>query len=142
MRGRGSVTGKAKKEFIRRVNQRVTYKSIDVVVSSGVLRKKFIERCRELDIKPTTVGELAGIPANILKTFYLEHKFPRTTKFVTQRKVMRMFELVGMKIRVLCSIQDIDEVREEMTKRKLVLFNNGYNFADQNKKLDSKPKWY
>ena len=76
------------------------YDYIDVIVSSGRIRRTFFQRCRDLGLDPVVVALKAGITASSFKRHYLNCPKPTVKNNFPQDKFLIMLEIVGIKIKV------------------------------------------
>ena len=76
------------------------FKYIDVIVSSGEIRKLFFSRCKELNVDPYRVAMKAGIPITTFKDKYVKEPEPSCTNELSQQKFIRALELVGIDIKI------------------------------------------
>ncbi|MHA1166318.1 MAG: hypothetical protein ACTSRU_00740 [Candidatus Hodarchaeales archaeon] len=97
-----------------------TYKHIDVIVSSGNIRKMFFERCKELKLDPIKVAMKAGIKPTTFNSHYIMKAEPVCTKGLPQDKFIKMLEMVGFEIKVLIKMKPFNEVYVELKENGLI----------------------
>lgn len=97
-----------------------TYKHIDVIVSSGNVRKLFFERCKELKLDPIKVAQKAGIAPSTFNSHYIQKAEPVCTKGLPQDKFIKMLEIVGFDIKVLIKMKPYSEVYVRLVEEGLI----------------------
>jgi hypothetical protein len=105
-------------EKIRRGWDESNYKYIDVIISSGEIKKLFFRRCQELKLQPKSVAMEAGIRPGTFDSAYLKEVLPVATKRFNQQSFIKMLELVGINIKVIVSVDDLELVEKKRSIRK------------------------
>lgn len=103
---------------IRRGWDESNYKYIDVIISSGEIKKLFFRRCQELKLQPKAVAMEAGIRPGTFDSAYLKEVLPVATKRFNQQSFIKMLELVGINIKVIVSVDDLELVERNRSIRK------------------------
>ncbi len=85
------------------------FKYIDIIVSSGEIRRRFFQRCRDLNIDPYRVAMAAGFQPSIFKKFYVNAPEPVCTRSFDQEKFIKMLEFVGIDIKVSIIVKPFSE---------------------------------
>lgn len=108
-------------EKLRQGWDEANYSYIDVIISSGEIRKLFYDRCRQLEVKPLNVAMEAGIRPGTFKTQYIEKILPVATKRLNQQAFLKALEMVGIHIKVIVSTEDIEltEVKRKHRKQQI-----------------------
>lgn len=96
------------------------FKYLDVIVSSGEIRRLFFQRCKYLKLDPYRVAMEAGIAMATFQNFYVLTPTPNCTKGFSQEKFLVLLELVGIDIKVLVKPKPFSEVYVELVKRGLI----------------------
>ena len=96
------------------------FRYLDVIVSSGKIRRLFFSRCKELEIDPYELSIRAGITNGSFKTNYIDNPMPECTKSFDQEKVLKMLELAGIKIKVSVILKPLEEVAVELKKKGVI----------------------
>lgn len=96
------------------------YDYIDIVVSSGEIRKLFFQRCKDLKLDPYRVGMAAGIAPRRLKQDYVNTQNPRCSKYFEQDKFLKMIELVGIDIKVLVKVKPFAETYVRLREKGII----------------------
>ena len=105
-------------EKIRRGWDESNYRYIDVIISSGEIKKLFFRRCQELKLQPKSVAMEAGIRPGTFDSAYLKEVLPVATKRFNQQAFIKMLELVGINIKVIVSVDDVELVQKRRSIRK------------------------
>jgi len=101
------------------------FKHIDVIVSSGVIRKEFFTRCKVLKLDHIKVAMKAGISPASFKTNYINEPEPVCTKSFNQMNFIKMIGIVGIEIKVLTILKPFNEVYVNLDQKGLL--NNENN---------------
>jgi hypothetical protein len=96
------------------------FKYADIIVSSGIIRREFFERCKELRIDPIKLAVKHGISINAFNTNYVKTEFPQCTKSFDQEKFLKMIESIGINIRVSVILKPLSEVSVELKKKGII----------------------
>lgn len=103
---------KKKKKVTSSFEERTRFQYIDIIISSGKIKKLFFERCLELELNPYSVAMTAKISMSAFKTHYVNNPCPSATQTLPQEKVINMLEMVGIDVRVLIKVHPIDKAKE------------------------------
>jgi len=85
------------------------YKHIDVIVSSGEIRKLFFQRCKDMNVDPYRVAMAAGIKPSVFKQYYVDNPEPICAKPFNQSSFIKTLEIVGIDIKVLVKTKPFNE---------------------------------
>lgn len=96
------------------------FKHIDIIVSSGEIRKMFFQRCKDLKIDPYTVALKAGIKPKVFKDNYVNNHEPVCTKSFNQLSFIKALEILGIEIKVLVKTKPFSETYVELVKKGLI----------------------
>lgn len=80
------------------------------IVSSAVIRKEFITRCNDLGVSVFEVAIRADVSYNSVKKFWLKLDEPKSRPSLRAEDIIKMGELVGIKIRTSVIVGDINEI--------------------------------
>ena len=100
------------------------FKHIDIIVSSGVIKKEFFARCKVLNLDPMKVAMKAGIKPSTFKTQYINEPEPVCTQSFDQMKFIKMIAIVGVEIKVLTILQPFNEVYVNLEQHGLLNTQN------------------
>lgn len=101
--------------------ERTRFQYLDIIISSGAIKKQFIERCQELKVSPYTVALATGVSYHAMKHHYINNPCPSASHNLSQEKFLNMLEAVGIDIRVIVKVSSVDEAKERMVKYKVGL---------------------
>lgn len=93
---------------------------IDVIVSSGKIRRLFFTRCKELKVDPYRIAIQAGFSINVFKKYYVNTAEPVCTRSFNQEKFLKMIELVGIDIKVLIKMKPFEETYVELKEKGII----------------------
>lgn len=93
------------------------FKYLDVIVSSGIIRKQFFTRCKDLNIDPYRVAMAAGIKVSTFKRCYVDVAEPQPTRSFDQEKFLKMIELVGIDVKVLIKVKPYSETYVKLKEK-------------------------
>ena len=93
------------------------FKYADVIISSGIIRREFFSRCKDLKIDPMKLAVKHGISINAFNVNYIKTEFPQCTKSFDQEKFLKMIESIGINIRVFIELKPLDKVSVELKKK-------------------------
>jgi hypothetical protein len=110
---------KKKSNSISSFEERTRFQYIDIIISSGKIKKLFFERCLELELNPYSVAMTAKISMNAFKKHYVNNPCPSATHTMPQEKFLNMLEMVGIDIRVLIKVQPIEKAKEIAKNHKI-----------------------
>jgi hypothetical protein len=96
------------------------FKYLDIIVSSGEIRKRFFSRCKELQIDPIRVALEVGLSASSFKKNYINSHEPVCTRGFDQEKFLKMVELVGIDIKVLVVPKPFAETYVRLKEKGLI----------------------
>lgn len=96
------------------------YDYIDVLVSSGEIRRHFFQRCKDLSLDPVVVALKAGFTASAFKRHYLNCPKPTAKNGFPQDKFIKMLEIVGIEIKILTILKPFHETYVELEKNNLI----------------------
>lgn len=97
-----------------------SYKHIDVIVSSGNIRKMFFQRCKDLKLDPIKVAMKVGIKPTTFNSHYIMKAEPVCTKGLPQDKFIKMLEIVGIDIKVVIKMKPFEEVYVNLIQEGLI----------------------
>ena len=89
---------------------------IDVIISSGEIRKLFFQRCKEIQVDPYRMAMQVGIKSSTFKRAYVDTPTPTATKSFPQKKFIDLLELVGINIRVTVVLDGPEKTRERLVR--------------------------
>ena len=133
------IVNKEPKVSINPEINKIPVKSVDIIVSSGIIRNLFLERCQELKVSPYTIGKLVGISPEYLKREYIKNTKPKATYKISQGRLLKMLKIVGVDVRVLLSVVPIDKHKEWLKLKGINLTES--NQYDPDQKFDTQSKW-
>ncbi len=93
-------------------------KYLDIIVSSAELKRLILDRCDELGVSIYNVSDEAGINYNTFKQLYLQKDEPQCSPALRQEHIIKMAELVGIKVKVTLVLTPIDKVDVEELKNR------------------------
>lgn len=96
------------------------YDYIDVIVSSGRIRRAFFQRCKDLSIDPMRIALRAGFSASAFKRHYLNCPKPTAKNGFPQEQFIEMLKIVGIEIKVLVKTKPFSETYVELEKHNLI----------------------
>ena len=85
------------------------YKHIDIIVSSGRIRREFFSRCKLMELNSVTVAMKAGLSIRAFNEEYLNNTEPVACSKLPQDKFIKMLELVGIEIKVQVILKPLDK---------------------------------
>lgn len=91
---------------------------IDILISSGNLKDEFLKRCSDLDVEPERVAIEAGITAHAFNKEWLKSTAPKCSQVFDQERFIKMFQLVGINLRVTMYKTEVREEDLEWIKYK------------------------
>jgi len=103
-------------------NDEISYKNRDVIVSSNVIKKLFIQRCLEMNMSPYDVAFLGlGKKKRFIKNYWLDTVDPRVSKSFTQDDVIELLKYVGIEIKITAILKPLEnspvqELKERLNK--------------------------
>jgi aminopeptidase C len=92
---------------------------VDVIISSGEIRRLFFQRCKELQVDVYRMAMQVGIQPTTFKRAYVDEPNPTATKRFPQKKFLDLLELVGINIRVTVILDPTEQSREQLVKKGL-----------------------
>lgn len=92
------------------------YDYVDVIVSSGRIRRTFFQRCKDLELDPVVVALKAGFTASAFKRHYLNCPKPTAKNNFPQDKFLTMLVIVGIKIKVAVISKPFSETYVDLAK--------------------------
>lgn len=92
---------------------------IDVIISSGEIRRLFFQRCKELQLDVYRMAMEAGINPATFKRAYVDTPTPTATKRFPQKKFLTLLELVGINIRVTVILDTPEIARARLVEKGL-----------------------
>lgn len=92
---------------------------LDVIISSGEIRKLFFQRCKELDIDPYSLAMSANISVKSFRDNYVMTEVPHCSKTFPQEKFIKMLEMIGINVRVTISILSAEKAKENIKDHKI-----------------------
>jgi len=95
---------------------RYTFK--DIVIGSNELKKLLISRCDELGVSLFHVSQEAGVNWRTLRDNYLNKTNALSRPTLRQSTMIKLFDIVGIKIRVQAVICEPDPVMIQKLKDK------------------------
>ena len=101
-------------------NDEISYKNADVIVSSSVLRKLFLQRCAEINLSPYDVAYFGcGIKKRFIKEYWIGTIDPRVSKSFTQEDVIKLLKHVGIEVKVTAILKPLSDspVQQEINRR-------------------------
>lgn len=104
----------------REANKETQFKHLDLIVSSGEIRQRFFQRCKDLNIDPYRVAIKAGITITSFKKNYVDNAEPICTKSFDQEKFIKMIKLVGIDIRVFVNVKPFHETYVRLVKEGII----------------------
>jgi hypothetical protein len=99
------------------------FKHLDLIVSSGEIRQRFFQRCKDMNLDPYHVAIKAGITINSFKVNYVHNANPICTKSFDQEKFLKMISLVGIDIRILVNVKPFNETYVRLIKEGIIKEN-------------------
>ena len=111
------ATGIEKARLIKEESQ---FKHLDLIVSSGEIRQRFFQRCKDMNIDPYRVAMAAGITINSFKINYVNNPNPICTKSFDQEKFIKMIGLVGIDVRILINMKPFGETYVRLTNKGII----------------------
>ena len=96
------------------------FKYLDVIVSSGEIRKRFFTRCKELQIDPVRLAIEVGMSPSAFKKNYINNHEPVCTRSFDQEKFLKMIELVGIDIKVLVTMKPFSETYVRLKQKGII----------------------
>lgn len=93
---------------------------LDVIVSSGKIKREFFSRCKELNIDPLKLALKVGISKKAFIEQYQRTEEPHCTKSFSQDKFIEMIELVGIDIKILVKLKPLEDCVVELKKQKII----------------------
>jgi hypothetical protein len=99
--------------------ERTRFQYLDIIISSGIIKRMFFERCQELEINPNSVAFSVGVSIHAFRTHYVNNPCPSATNTFPQEKFIKMLERVGIDIKVVVSQLSIEETLERQKTLKI-----------------------
>jgi len=93
-----------------------SYRYVDVIISSGQIKKLLFERCKQLQINIYSLCFKVGINPTAFRENYVKNQYPSALSSIPQDKFLNMLEIVGINVRVLVSIEDFEQVHKRISK--------------------------
>jgi len=93
-------------------------KYLDIIVSSGEIKKLILDRAEILGLSIYQVCEEAGMNYDYFKKFYLQKQEPQCSFKLRQLDIIRMAKVVGVEIRLTVLTTPIDQVKTDHIKGK------------------------
>lgn len=92
---------------------------LDVIISSGEIRKLFFQRCKELDINPYSLAMSAGLSVKSFRDNYVMTEIPHCSKTFPQEKFIKMLEMIGINVKVTISVLPAEKAKENIKDHKI-----------------------
>ena len=96
------------------------FKHLDLIVSSGEIRQRFFQRCKDMKVDPYHVAMAAGISINSFKVNYVKQANPICTKSFDQEKFIKMIGFVGIDIRILVNPKPFNETYVRLKEKGII----------------------
>jgi aminopeptidase C len=92
---------------------------IDVIISSGEIRRLFFQRCKELQVDVYRMAMQVGINPTTFKRAYVDVPNPTATKRFPQKKFLDLLEIVGINIRVTVIVDPVELIHKKLVDKKI-----------------------
>lgn len=107
--------------------ERTRFQYLDIIISSGIIKRTFFERCQELNLDPYSVAISAGISLNAFKEHYVKNPIPSATHTLPQEKFIKMLEIVGIDIKVSVIKHSVEDTIKRQKERNYKIYDKNYN---------------
>jgi hypothetical protein len=114
---------KKEKSFITNkiYGERTKYQYLDIIISSGIIKREFFERCLDMQVDPVSVAMSVGIAQSSFYEHYVKNPCPSASQTLPQEKFINMLELVGIDVKVVISKLSVEDTikRNQKLGRKI-----------------------
>lgn len=99
------------------------FKYIDIILSSGEIKKIFFKRCLQLGMDPMILCNRVGIPYTTFKHRYIFSDDPMCSADFDQERFIKMLEFVGIDIKILAKVKPLEETYVKLKELGLLRVN-------------------
>jgi hypothetical protein len=106
-------------------------KHLDIVVSSAELKKLILQRCKNMDIRPSDICAVMNIPWQHFKKHYLETDNPEADMYaVTQENLIIIARELNIRVRVSIIVDEIDPEKKKFFRSGAIRWTNDYRHPE------------
>lgn len=108
------------------------FRYFDIIVSSGVIRREFFRRCKDLNLDPIRLAEKHGIVGSTFEKNYIKNDVPECTRSFSQEHFLKMLESIGIDIKVIVSLKPLEDTYRKLKEDKIITNGHKRRTEDSN----------